>query len=106
MDDWRVHPRKKKKAIPSTAKQATKASLALSSKSGTPPEFSAAGRALQARRMVSMTAKERTRVASNAAAAYWAQMSEKERKIEMRRRSKVSKKRRLAARREKIRAGK
>jgi len=64
--------------------------------------MSEAGRTLHERRYSLMTKKQRTAQASKAASAYWAGMSEDERKIEMRRRHRVKRKRRMAARMERI----
>ena len=101
-----VHPRKKKSKRRSTFLQARRAGKKLKDEKAVPADLSAAGKALSARRMTAMSQEERTRVASVGAKAYWASMSEKERKIEMRRRIKIRTRRQLAARQEKIRAGK
>ena len=101
-----VHPRKKKPTRRSSFRQARKAGKTLKDEKAIPAELSAAGRALSARRMTAMSQEERTRVASIGAQSYWDAMSPKERLIEMRRRIKIRTKRRLAARQEKIRAGK
>ena len=87
---------------PKSRKKAEVAGSVLGRKDASEEEMSRAGRALHDRRYSLMTRKERTAQASTAAKAYWAGMSDDERKIEMRRRHRISRKRRIAARLERI----
>lgn len=108
MEDGAVHPiRKKLKNIQKIGKKAAaQAAQALSSPLATPEALSAAARILRARRTATMSAKERSRQASIGGKACWAGTSKEERLIEMKRRARVRKKRRIAARKERVRAGK
>jgi hypothetical protein len=107
MAEFPVHPRKKGRRYGrvKSRKKAEKAGSVLGQKKASEEEMSAAGRTLHSRRYSKMTKTERKAQASTAAQAYWASMSEAERKIEMKRRHRIMKKRRIAARQEKIRSG-
>jgi len=106
MEDGAVHPRKKrKKPRPTSKRTATRAAIIWNNTNATDAQLSLAGKQLRARRTALMTQEERSALASKGATAYWATMSEKERHIELKRRAAVRKRRRVEARKKRIREG-
>lgn len=87
-----------------TSREAAKASEALRGDASS-TELSAAGKALSERRNSLLSKKSRSEIASYAASCYWDAMSEKERRIEVKRRAMVRKKRRRDALRKRIQEG-
>ena len=110
MDDeapqYPVHPYKKPRKYirPKSRKKAEVAGMVLGPQSAATAEQRAeAGRILHERRYSLMSRNERREQASKAAQAYWEGMSPEERSLEMRRRARLARKRRMAARLAKIR---
>ena len=103
---WPVHPAKKGRRYvrPKSRKKAEVAGMVLGpNHQATEAQKSEAGRVLQQRRYSLMTKAQRKAQASVAGRAYWDKMSPEERSLEMRRRARLARKRRMAARLARIR---